>query len=67
MTGSPFLNAVLFLCLGLLAFAVALAVAGRAAGFDVRRAIVEDRNLAVAIVAAAVVIGIAWIVASTAH
>ena len=67
MTGSPILNAILFTCLGLVAFVVALAVAARAAGFDVRKAIVEERNVAAAIVAGAVTLGIAWIVASTMH
>jgi hypothetical protein len=50
-----------------LAFAIALAAAARAAAFDVRKAIVEERNIAAAIVAAAVTLGIAWIVASTMH
>ena len=67
MTGSPILNAILFTCLGLVAFVVALAVAARAAGFDVRKAIVEERNVAAAIVAGAVTLGIAWIIASTMH
>jgi uncharacterized membrane protein YjfL (UPF0719 family) len=67
VTGSPILNAILFTCLGLVAFVVALAVAARAAGFDVRKAIVEERNVAAAIVAGAVTLGIAWIVASTMH
>ena len=67
MTGSPMLNAILFTCLGLLSFAVALAVAARAAGFDVKKTIVEERNVAAAIVAAAVTLSIAWIVASTMH
>ena len=67
MTGFPILNAILFSILGLLAFAVALAVAARAAGFDLRKAIVEERNLAAAIVAAAVTLGVAWIIASTMH
>ena len=67
VTASPILNAFLFTCLGLLAFAVALAAAARASGFDLRKAIVEDRNVAAAILAAAVTLGIAWIVASTMH
>jgi cytochrome bd-type quinol oxidase subunit 2 len=67
VTGFPILNAILFSILGLLAFAVALAVAARAAGFDLRKAIVEERNLAAAIVAAAVTLGVAWIIASTMH
>ena len=67
MTGSPMLNAILFTCLGLLAFAVALAAAARAVGFNVKKTIVEERNVAAAVVAAAVTLSIAWIVASTMH
>ena len=67
MTGSPILNAIIFTCLGLLAFAVVLAVAVRSAGFDVRKAIVEERNTAAAVVAAAVALGAAWIIAATMH
>ena len=67
VTGSPILNAILFTCLGLVAFLVALAVAARIAGFNLRKAIVEERNVAAAIVAAAVALGVAWIIASTMH
>jgi uncharacterized membrane protein YjfL (UPF0719 family) len=67
MTGSPVLSAILFTCLGLVAFMVALAVAAKSAGFDLRKTIVEDRNTAAAIVAAAITLGIAWIVAATMH
>jgi len=67
MTGSPIINAILFTLLGLVAFLVALAVAARAAGFDARKAILEERNVAAAIVVAAVTLGVAWIVASTMH
>jgi uncharacterized membrane protein YjfL (UPF0719 family) len=67
MTSSPVLNAILFTCLGLLAFAVALAAAARAAGFDAKKTIVEERNVAAAIVAAAITLGVAWIIAATMH
>ncbi len=67
MTGIPILNALLFTGAGLLAFWAALAIAARATGFDLRKQILEERNAAVAIVAAAVALGIAWIVAATMH
>ena len=67
MTGSPILNAILFTCMGLAAFAIALAVAARAAGFDVRKQIFEDRNTAAGILAGAVALGLAWIIAATMH
>ncbi len=67
MTGSPVVNAILFTCLGLAAFLVALAIAARMAGFDVRKEIAEERNAAAAIVAGAVILGVAWIVAATMH
>jgi putative membrane protein len=67
MTGIPIVNALLFTVLGLLAFWAAVGIAARAAGSGLRKRIVEERNTAVAIVAAAVVLGIAWIVAATMH
>jgi uncharacterized membrane protein YjfL (UPF0719 family) len=67
MTGSPIVNAILFTCLGLAAFLVALAIAARMAAFDVRKEIVEEKNVAAAIAAAAVALGIAWIIAATMH
>ncbi|HUP04247.1 MAG TPA: DUF350 domain-containing protein [Bryobacteraceae bacterium] len=67
MTGSPILNALLFTFLGLLAFAVAVSAAARASGFDARKTIVEERNVAAAIVAAAIALGVAWIVAAAMH
>ena len=67
MTGFPTLNALLFACLGLVVFTVALAVAGRAAGFDLRKQIVEERNVAAAIIAGAVVLAMAWIIAAAMH
>ncbi len=67
MTGVPILNALLFTAVGLLAFWAALAIAGRATGFDLRKQILEERNTAAALVAAAVALGIAWIVAATMH
>ena len=67
MTDVPLLNALLFSILGLAVFAVALGAAARLARFDVRKAIVEEGNVAAAIAAAAVTLGIAWILAATMH
>jgi len=60
-------NALIFAGLGILVFLVALALAARVLPFDLRREIVQERNLAAAILAAALVLGLAWIVAATMH
>ncbi len=67
MTSVPILNALLFTALGLLAFWAALSIAARATGFDYRKQILEERNTPAAITAAAVALGIAWIIAATMH
>ncbi len=67
MTGSPLLNAIIFTCLGLAAFAITLAAFAKAAPFDLWKQIVEERNVAVAILAGAVALGVAWIVAASMH
>jgi uncharacterized membrane protein YjfL (UPF0719 family) len=67
MTEFPLLNAVLFAALGLAAFTIALAALAKMAPFDVRKSIVEDGNMAVAVLAGAVALGVAWIIAATMH
>jgi uncharacterized membrane protein YjfL (UPF0719 family) len=67
MTEFPMVNALIFAGLGILVFLVALALAARVLPFDLRREIVQERNLAAAILAAALVLGLAWIVAATMH
>ncbi len=67
MTGVPLLNALVFTGLGLLAFWAALAIAARATAFDFHKRILEERNTAAAILAAAVALGVAWIIAATMH
>jgi len=67
VTSVPILNALIFTTLGLLAFWAALAIAARGTGFDFRKQILEERNVAASIVAGAVALGIAWIVAATMH
>jgi uncharacterized membrane protein YjfL (UPF0719 family) len=67
MTEFPLLNATLFAILGLVVFTVALAALAKMAPFDVRKAIVEDANVAAAVLAGAVALGVAWIIAATMH
>jgi uncharacterized membrane protein YjfL (UPF0719 family) len=44
-----------------------LAVAGKLAPFDVWKQVVEERNIAAAIVAGAVTLGLCWIIAAAMH
>ena len=67
MTEYPLVNAVVFAVLGLAVFAAGAALAMRILPFDWRQAIVEERNVAAGILAAAILLGMAWIVAATMH
>jgi putative membrane protein len=67
LTVIPLLNAFLFAALALAVFAAALAIAGKLLPFDLRKEIVEERNVAAAIVAGAVALALAWIIAATMH
>jgi putative membrane protein len=67
MTGSPVLNAIIFAAIGVLVFLAALAIAAKLAPFDVRKQIVEERNLAVAVLAGTVALAMGWIVAAAMH
>jgi uncharacterized membrane protein YjfL (UPF0719 family) len=67
MTEFPLVNAVIFALLGILIFLLALTLAARVPPFDWRKEIVEERNVPAAILGAAVVLGMAWIVAATMH
>lgn len=67
MTESGFLNAILYTALGVAAFVLAFAIVVKLAPFRLWKEIVEERNLAVAILAGAVALGLAWIIAATMH
>jgi putative membrane protein len=56
------LNVVLYTFLGLVLFALAFFLMGKVAPFSIRKEIEEDQNIALAIVMASVVIGIAMII-----
>ena len=56
------LNVAIFALAGLLLFALAFFIMGKATPFSIRKEIEEDQNVALAIVIAAVIIGIAMII-----
>jgi len=61
------ITTVIFVLLGLVVFAVAFLIIGKATPFSVRREIEEDHNVALAIVIAAVILGSAIIIAAAIH
>ena len=58
---------VVFVVIGLLVFAVAFFIIGKATPFSVRKEIEEDHNVALAIVIASVLLGSAIIIAAAIH
>jgi len=67
LTEHPLLNAVIFAALGIAVFALAAAILLRTTPLKLWRELVDERNVAVAIFAGAVVIGICMIVAAAMH
>ncbi|MGA2268278.1 MAG: DUF350 domain-containing protein [Bryobacteraceae bacterium] len=67
MTEFPVLNALVFAALGVLVFVIAFALLMKLAPFHLWKEIVEERNLAAAILAGAVALGLCWIIASAMH
>ena len=67
MTDVPLLNALIFALLGVAVFWAALAIFSKAAPFDLWKQIVEERNVAVAVVAGSIALGLSWIIAATMH
>ena len=67
MTDIPLLNALIFAALGVVVFAVAFAIVVRLAPFDLWKEIVHEHNVAAAILAGAVALGLCWIIAATMH
>jgi putative membrane protein len=67
MTDVPVVNALIFACLGIGLFAAACGALAKVAPFDVWKEVVQERNVAVAIVCAAVALGLGWIIAATMH
>jgi len=67
MTESGFLNAILYTSLGVSAFVAAFAIVVKLAPFHLWKEIVQERNVAAAILAGAVALGLCWIIAATMH
>lgn len=67
MTEYGFLNASLYTALGVGAFVTAFAILVKLAPFRLWKEVVEERNVAVAILAGAVALGLCWIIAATMH
>jgi len=67
MTEFPVLNALVFAALGVLVFVVAFAILVKLAPLNLWKEIVGERNLAAAILAGAVALGLSWIIASAMH
>ncbi|HWB86931.1 MAG TPA: DUF350 domain-containing protein [Bryobacteraceae bacterium] len=67
MTGSPLVNALIFTALGIAVFLIAFSIFSKMAPFDLRKEIVEEHNVAAAILAGAAALGLCWIIAATMH
>ena len=62
--GEALVSSAAFSLVGLLVFGIAFALMGKLAPFSIRKEIEEDHNVALAIIMAGVIIGIALIVSS---
>jgi putative membrane protein len=67
VTDFPPLNALIFAALGIAIFFAACALAVKLAPFDLWKQVLEERNVAAAIVAGAAMLGIGWIIAAAMH
>jgi putative membrane protein len=67
VTDFPPLNALIFAALGTVVFFAACALAVKFAPFDVWKQVIEERNVAAAIVVGATMLGIGWIIAAAMH
>jgi uncharacterized membrane protein YjfL (UPF0719 family) len=67
MTDIPIVNALIFAGLGVLLFVIAFSLVIRLAPVNLWKEIVQERNVAAAILAGAVAMGICWIIAATMH
>jgi putative membrane protein len=67
MTEYPLLNGLLYCLLGVLLFVVSFTLVMKVFPLDLWKQLVEERNIAVAIFAAAFVLGLCWMIAATLH
>jgi putative membrane protein len=67
MTEYPVVNALIFAGLGVLVFVAAFCIVAKLAPLDLWKEIVHEHNVAAAILAGAVALGLCWIIAATMH
>jgi len=67
MTDLPLLNALIFASLGVAIFFAALGLFSKVAPFDLWKQIVEERNVAAAVLAGSIALGLSWIIAASMH
>lgn len=67
MTDTPILNGMIFAGLGILVFVLAFSLVVRLAPLNLWKEIGQERNVAAAILAGAVALGLCWIIAATMH
>jgi putative membrane protein len=67
MTEFPLINATFFAILGIVIFVVAFSILSKLIPFSLWKEVVENRNVAAAILAGAVSLGLCWIIAATMH
>jgi uncharacterized membrane protein YjfL (UPF0719 family) len=67
MTDIPVLNGLIFAALGIVLFVIAFSLVVRLSPLDLWKQIGQERNVAAAILAGAVALGICWIIAATLH
>jgi len=67
MTDFPIVNGLIFAVLGILVFAVAFSLVSKLVPFDLWKEIVHEHNVAAAILAGAVALGLCWIIAAAVH
>jgi len=67
MTATGFLSGILYTALGVAAFVAAFAIIVKLTPVHLWKEIVQERNIAAAILAGAVALGLCWIIAATMH
>lgn len=67
MTDYPVINGLIFAGLGIIVFIIAFSLVLKLSPLDLWKEIGEQRNIAAAILAGAIALGLCWIIAATLH
>jgi putative membrane protein len=67
MTDYPILNGLIYATIGIAVFAVAFSILSKLMPFDLWKEIAHEHNVAAAVFAGAVALGLCWIIAATMH